>query len=101
LRARAAAELAHIDRVAELSANATWLVGWQPEAPVGAARARVGGGSSRALMHGTTMLRRRAVRVHTPITAARGRWITLDATRPSRSTAPDGVARPADTEELP
>jgi arsenite-transporting ATPase len=40
LRARATAELVHIDRVAQLSANATWLVGWQPEAPVGAAALR-------------------------------------------------------------
>jgi arsenite/tail-anchored protein-transporting ATPase len=40
LRARATAELVHIERVAELSANATWLVGWQPEAPVGAAALR-------------------------------------------------------------
>jgi arsenite-transporting ATPase len=35
LRARAAAELAHIDRVGELSTQNTWLVGWQPKAPVG------------------------------------------------------------------
>jgi arsenite-transporting ATPase len=40
LRARAAAELAHIDRVEELSEHATWLVGWQPDAPVGAAALR-------------------------------------------------------------
>jgi arsenite-transporting ATPase len=36
LRARAAAELVHIDRVAELSEHATWLVAWAPQAPVGA-----------------------------------------------------------------
>lgn len=35
LRARAAAELAHIERVQEVSGRATWLVGWQPEPPVG------------------------------------------------------------------
>jgi arsenite-transporting ATPase len=40
LRARAAAELVHIDRVAKLSANATWRVGWQPAPPVGAAALR-------------------------------------------------------------
>jgi hypothetical protein len=52
-------------------------------------------------MHESSLLRRRAVRFHTPITAARGHWITLDAMRLSRTTAPDGVARHADTEELP
>ena len=35
LRARAGAELAHIERVQQASAQRTWLVGWQPEAPVG------------------------------------------------------------------
>lgn len=35
LRARAAAERAHIQRVGQLSARGTWLVGWQPQAPVG------------------------------------------------------------------
>jgi arsenite-transporting ATPase len=40
LRARAAAELAHIDRVRELSEHATWLAGWQPVAPTGAAALR-------------------------------------------------------------
>jgi arsenite-transporting ATPase len=40
LRARAAAELVHIDRVGELSARATWVVGWQLDAPVGAAALR-------------------------------------------------------------
>jgi arsenite-transporting ATPase len=40
LRARAAAETAHIDHVAALSEHATWLVGWQPDAPVGAAALR-------------------------------------------------------------
>ncbi len=37
LRARAGAEHAHIKRVQQASAQRTWLVGWQPEAPVGAA----------------------------------------------------------------
>jgi arsenite-transporting ATPase len=36
LGARAAAETAHIARVTELSARETWLVGWQPQPPVGA-----------------------------------------------------------------
>ena len=36
LRARAGAELGHIERVQELAARGTWLVGWQPHAPVGA-----------------------------------------------------------------
>ena len=40
LRARAAAELTHIERVLEASAGGTWLVGWQPDAPVGAAALR-------------------------------------------------------------
>ena len=40
LRARAGAELSHIGRVIELSEHATWLVGWQPDAPVGAAALR-------------------------------------------------------------
>lgn len=40
LRARAAAELAHIARVGELAAYGTWLVGWRPEAPVGASALR-------------------------------------------------------------
>ena len=40
LRARAGAELAHIERVQESSALRTWLVGWQPEAPVGPAALR-------------------------------------------------------------
>ena len=40
LRARAAAELTHIERARELSTRATWLVGWQPAAPVGAAALR-------------------------------------------------------------
>jgi arsenite-transporting ATPase len=35
LRARAAAEVAQIDRVKQLSERATWLVGRQPKAPVG------------------------------------------------------------------
>jgi arsenite/tail-anchored protein-transporting ATPase len=35
LRARADAELAHIDRVQKSSALRTWLVGWQPTPPVG------------------------------------------------------------------
>jgi arsenite-transporting ATPase len=40
LRARACAELAHIERVQQASAQQTWLVGWQPEAPVGPAALR-------------------------------------------------------------
>ena len=40
LRSRAAAERIHIERVQGLSARGTWLVGWQPEAPVGAAALR-------------------------------------------------------------
>jgi arsenite-transporting ATPase len=39
LRARAGAELAHIERVQE-SAARTWLVGWQPTPPVGPAGLR-------------------------------------------------------------
>jgi len=35
LRARAGAELAHIERVQQASTLQTWLVSWQPEAPVG------------------------------------------------------------------
>ena len=35
LRARAAAEQIHIDRVGELADDRTWLVGWQSQAPVG------------------------------------------------------------------
>lgn len=38
LRARAAAEHAHIDRVRDELSPRTWLVGWQPEPPVGAER---------------------------------------------------------------
>ena len=40
LRARAAAERAHIERVQRASAQRTWLVGWQPDAPVGTAALR-------------------------------------------------------------
>ena len=40
LRARAAGELTHIERVQRASARGTWLVGWQPDAPVGAAALR-------------------------------------------------------------
>ncbi|MGO9959198.1 MAG: ArsA-related P-loop ATPase [Solirubrobacteraceae bacterium] len=40
LRARAGAERAHIERVQQASAQRTWLVGWQPEAPVGAVALR-------------------------------------------------------------
>jgi len=40
LRARAAGELTHIERVRRSSAHRTWLVGWQPDAPVGAAALR-------------------------------------------------------------
>ena len=36
LGARAAAELPHIEQVRHASAGCTWLVGWQPDAPVGA-----------------------------------------------------------------
>jgi arsenite/tail-anchored protein-transporting ATPase len=36
LRARAAAELTHIERVRQLASRATWLVSWQADAPVGA-----------------------------------------------------------------
>ena len=39
-RARAAAERAHIDRVRNELSPRTWLVGWQPEPPVGAQRLR-------------------------------------------------------------
>ena len=39
LRARAAAERVHIDRAEQLS-NRTWLVGWQPQLPVGPAGLR-------------------------------------------------------------
>jgi arsenite/tail-anchored protein-transporting ATPase len=35
LRARAAAELQHIERVTQLSERGTWLVAWQPQPPVG------------------------------------------------------------------
>ncbi len=35
LRARAGAELRHIERVQQLSGRGIWLVGWQPQAPVG------------------------------------------------------------------
>lgn len=35
LRARAAAERNHIERVRELAAGGTWLVGWQAQPPVG------------------------------------------------------------------
>ena len=40
LRARAAAELTHVDRARRASAAGTWLVGWQPDAPVGASALR-------------------------------------------------------------
>jgi arsenite-transporting ATPase len=40
LQARAATELAHIARVRDLLARSTWLVGWQPDAPIGAAALR-------------------------------------------------------------
>jgi arsenite/tail-anchored protein-transporting ATPase len=40
LRARAGGEQTHIARVRELSAHRTWLVGWQPEPPVGTAALR-------------------------------------------------------------
>jgi arsenite-transporting ATPase len=40
LEARAAGEQTHIARVRELSAQRTWLVGWQPEPPVGSAALR-------------------------------------------------------------
>lgn len=35
LRARAAAEQRHIEQVKELSDGGVWLVGWQPQAPIG------------------------------------------------------------------
>jgi arsenite/tail-anchored protein-transporting ATPase len=40
LQARAAGEQTHIARVRELSAQRTWLAGWQPEPPVGTAALR-------------------------------------------------------------
>jgi arsenite-transporting ATPase len=40
LQARAVAELTHIERVQALSAEGVWLVGWQPDAPVGAGALR-------------------------------------------------------------
>jgi arsenite/tail-anchored protein-transporting ATPase len=40
LQARAAGEQPHIARVRELSAQRTWLAGWQPEPPVGTAALR-------------------------------------------------------------
>ena len=40
LRARAAGELTHTELVLEASAGCAWLVGWQPDAPVGAAALR-------------------------------------------------------------
>jgi arsenite-transporting ATPase len=40
LRSRAVSELSKIARVEELSANGTWLIGWQPEPPIGAAALR-------------------------------------------------------------
>ena len=40
LRARAAAELSHIERARAFSTRATWLVGWQQEPPIGAAALR-------------------------------------------------------------
>ena len=41
LRARADSELAHIARVERLSARGTWLVGWQPDPPIGTAALRL------------------------------------------------------------
>jgi arsenite-transporting ATPase len=40
LQARAVAELAHIERVQSVSAQGVWLIGWQPDAPVGAGALR-------------------------------------------------------------
>ena len=40
LRARADAELTHISRVQALSEQGVWLVGWQPDAPIGACALR-------------------------------------------------------------
>jgi arsenite-transporting ATPase len=40
LRARAVGEQTHIPRVRKLLAQRTWLVGWQPEPPVGTAALR-------------------------------------------------------------
>ncbi len=37
LRARAAAEIRHIERVKDLAGGGVWLVGWQPQPPVGPA----------------------------------------------------------------
>jgi arsenite/tail-anchored protein-transporting ATPase len=37
LRARAAAEIAHIEQTSRLSSRNTWLVGWQPQPPTGSA----------------------------------------------------------------
>jgi arsenite-transporting ATPase len=37
LRARAAAEIAHIEQTSRLSSPNTWLVGWQPQPPTGSA----------------------------------------------------------------
>jgi arsenite-transporting ATPase len=41
LRARADGELAHIARVHQLSADGTWLVGWQPDPPIGTTALRL------------------------------------------------------------
>ena len=40
LRARAAGELTHIEHAQQSSTHTTWLVAWQPEAPVGVAALR-------------------------------------------------------------
>jgi arsenite/tail-anchored protein-transporting ATPase len=56
LRARAAAEIAQIDRVRQLSERAIWFVRWQPRTPVGIGALRalaegipVGGASALAI----------------------------------------------------
>jgi arsenite-transporting ATPase len=40
LRARADSERGHIARVEQLSSQRTWLIGWQPEPPIGASALR-------------------------------------------------------------
>jgi len=40
LRARAGAEIPHMERVEQLAEGRRWLVAWQPDAPVGSAALR-------------------------------------------------------------
>jgi arsenite-transporting ATPase len=98
-RPRQPPRLAHIDRVAELSEHATWLVGWQLDAPVGAAALRelvAGCRGGRTLMRRNTPLRRGdGGRFHKPITATRRRPITLAVARHAGRTAP--TASPSQT----